>query len=279
MKNKFLAGFALAIILASSIAAKNRIEQLALTSDADAGGFQITGLGSPTNSSNAATLGYVTNQIATNSGSTNVTTVGTITNGVWNGTPVALGFGGTGGTNAVTARANLGLGSASTNATGDFAPAAQGALPTARIPQTVAYVFEGDSMTAPGASSGSLILAGEDYPAQLMTLSNFTGTGTAYNQAIGGQPISTLLTQYAAQVYPHRPAAEGVAKTYLFLWTFNNDYDSRDESAIWSDWESYVTTARADGFTIVALTVPKRRPPSSNGLALQNPSRRYSVKT
>jgi hypothetical protein len=39
---------------------------------------------------------------------------GTITSGVWGGTPVAIGFGGTGGTTAVGARTNLGLGTIST---------------------------------------------------------------------------------------------------------------------------------------------------------------------
>jgi hypothetical protein len=65
MKNKFLVGLLVGISILGCIAAKNRIEQLQLTSDADAGGYQISNLGSPTNSSNAATLGYVTNQIAT----------------------------------------------------------------------------------------------------------------------------------------------------------------------------------------------------------------------
>ncbi len=64
MKHKFLAGLVLGITIIGSIAAKNRIEQLQFTSDADANGFQITGLGSPTNSSNAATVGYVANQLS-----------------------------------------------------------------------------------------------------------------------------------------------------------------------------------------------------------------------
>ncbi len=39
----------------------------------------------------------------------NLTSVGTITSGVWNGTAVAIGYGGTGATTALAARTNLGL--------------------------------------------------------------------------------------------------------------------------------------------------------------------------
>ena len=64
---------------------------------------------------------------------TDITTVGTITSGIWNGTAVALGYGGTGASTASGARTNLGLvigtdvlayrtfGTAANSATGDFA--------------------------------------------------------------------------------------------------------------------------------------------------------------
>jgi hypothetical protein len=42
-------------------------------------------------------------------GSANVSTVGTITSGTWNGTAVGIGYGGTGATDAETARSNLGV--------------------------------------------------------------------------------------------------------------------------------------------------------------------------
>ena len=42
-------------------------------------------------------------------GQNTITTLGTITNGVWNGTDVAVTDGGTGGSTAATARANLGI--------------------------------------------------------------------------------------------------------------------------------------------------------------------------
>ena len=92
----------IALLVAGSLIAATPIKGLIFQGNADAGGFQISNLGSPTNSSNAATLGYVTNSIATAStGSTNLTTVGTVTNGTWAGNVIGLSKGGTGATNGL----------------------------------------------------------------------------------------------------------------------------------------------------------------------------------
>jgi len=51
----------IALLVAGSLIAATPIKNLVFQGDADAGGFQLSNLGAPTNSSNAATLGYVTN--------------------------------------------------------------------------------------------------------------------------------------------------------------------------------------------------------------------------
>ena len=52
--------------------------------------------------------------ISTWAGSSNITTLGTISTGTWNGTTIALTKGGTGATDAATARTNLGLANSAT---------------------------------------------------------------------------------------------------------------------------------------------------------------------
>jgi hypothetical protein len=62
-------------------------------------------------------LGNVENTaLSTWTGTNTIATVGTITSGTWTGTAIALANGGTGATDAPTARTNLGLGSMSTQA-------------------------------------------------------------------------------------------------------------------------------------------------------------------
>jgi len=58
----------------------------------------------------AVGLGNVENTaLSTWAGSTNLTTLGTVATGTWNGTAIAIGYGGTGATTASDARTNLGL--------------------------------------------------------------------------------------------------------------------------------------------------------------------------
>lgn len=68
---KFLTGAGVASLLLLCTAAAWQVRELVLTGDADAGGHQIANLGTPTNASNAATMGWVTNNfLGTNFSST-----------------------------------------------------------------------------------------------------------------------------------------------------------------------------------------------------------------
>jgi hypothetical protein len=58
--------------------------------------------------------------IITTKNLSSITTVGTITSGTWNGTAIAVDYGGTGATTAAGARTNLGLGSAAVQNTSYF---------------------------------------------------------------------------------------------------------------------------------------------------------------
>lgn len=135
------------------------IKDLVFQSDVEAGGHQITGLGSPTNSSNAATLAYVTNQIST--AATNYATAAqgaTADSAVQPGDVIPLTDGGTGSTNAADARTALGLGTAATNSATAFATAAQGLLADSAV-QPIRTISTTAPLTGGGNLTANLTLA------------------------------------------------------------------------------------------------------------------------
>lgn len=116
-----------------------------------------------------------------------------------------------------------------------------------------AFVFEGDSHTYDDGS-------GNNWSTQLMHLSQFAGLGSYYNYAFPGNGLSDLVARYASSVKPHRPSVAGTNRSVLFAWVGAND-ENQDTATWLAAWESYINTAKADGFYVVAFTLTMRQDP------------------
>ncbi len=142
-------------------------------------------------------LGNVENiALATWPGSANITTLGTIVTGVWNGTAIALGNGGTGATSASGARTNLGLGTLATQ-NGTFSGASSGTN-TGDV-----TIGTGNGLSLSGQSL-SLAIASASVAGALSstdwgifnakgngTVTSVTGSGGTTGLTLGGGPITT----------------------------------------------------------------------------------------
>jgi len=112
------------------------------------------------------------------------------------------------------------------------------------------FVFEGDSIT-----SGSNLAAGNDWPTFVMATNTFSGKGTKYNYAVASSYISTMDGRYTASVYPRRPAANGGAPAYLFVFCGTNNINTYSSASIISELEAYWLKAKNDGFIVIAFTI------------------------
>ncbi len=117
------------------------------------------------------------------------------------------------------------------------------------------FVFEGDSW-----NTGYDLSAGEDWPSRAMALSFFAG-GTKRNLAVNGSTVAgvngttSMTARYASQVYPYRPAATG-KPAYLFVLVGENDiFQGSSAATINTSLQSYLSTAKAAGFTVIAFTL------------------------
>ena len=144
--------------------------------------------------------------ISTWSGTNSLTTVGTITSGIWSGTAVSVTNGGTGATNAATARTNLGL-AIGTNVMAANATTADITPSTNRnyVTDIQAGVLSNTSGTNSGDENASTIktklgittLSGSNTGDQTISLTGDvlgTGTGsfTTTVNSIGGVSSSTI---------------------------------------------------------------------------------------
>jgi lysophospholipase L1-like esterase len=135
-----------------------------------------------------------------------------------------------------------------------------------------AFVFEGDSLSADG-----LVGVGNDWPTRLVALPLLSGKGTKYNVATASETLANITSQYAAQVYPRRPAANGGAPAWLFVWIGANDVGSMTPASYIASLESYWGTAKTDGFTVVAFTISPGNYVQAQGLTRQDINRRIRL--
>lgn len=118
------------------------------------------------------------------------------------------------------------------------------------------FVFEGDSLTL-----GNNNTPGQEYPTLFALLPPIAQFGrTMSNVSATGNDLADIVSQYAAQVFPLRPAVSG-RTTYLVVWIGANDLAGGDIAAAggpaawWAILEGYLQTAKTDGFTVVVATI------------------------
>ena len=113
-------------------------------------------------------------------------------------------------------------------------------------------VCEGDSIT-----EGNHVTSTTTWPYLFGNMEFCSGRATVTNVGLNGGTIASITTDYSTQVYPYRPAATG-KRAILCVQIGTNDY-ATVASATWlASWASYMATARADGFILVAFTATGR---------------------
>jgi hypothetical protein len=109
-------------------------------------------------------------------------------------------------------------------------------------------IFEGDSWTFSG---------GDTWPAYLISSSPYFGRFSQLNFAVPGEPTSSFVTSYAADIYPQRPTQVG-DDYWLFVMGGVNDVITNIAGATaYANLSSVWASGKTDGFTTVAFTIPK----------------------
>lgn len=137
--------------------------------------------------------------------------------------------------------------------------ATQAALDTKRTYDSADFnlILEGDSIfqgvTAGGATAGNYL---QD---RLPLKSFFSGRATIVDVATDGDTISSVVSNYASQVYPYRPSNQSGKRAILCLLIGTND--STTDATIATNVTtllSYVSTAKTDGFEVWVCTLLPR---------------------
>lgn len=150
-----------------------------------------------------------------------------------------------------TMRSSLGLGTAATT---DAAPGTTG---------NFTLVLEGDSITQGVTEGGATV--GNYLHDRLATESYFTGRATIYNVGTAGDIISSVVSNYALQVYPRRPAANGGQRAVLLLNIGTNDSSvAATQLTNAAALLAYCAQAQTDGFEVWLCTLLPRNTSTLN---------------
>ena len=137
------------------------------------------------------------------------------------------------------------------------------------IAKTARFVTDGDSITNPNIVANPTQTSWVPFAA---LLPNFADR-TVNNVAVSGSTYTSMIARYASTVYPLRPT--GGETVYLITMIGSNDGGT--SAATWiSALEAYWTTAKADGFTVVAITTPIHSA-NANTLAFADAIRKSTV--
>ena len=113
-------------------------------------------------------------------------------------------------------------------------------------------LFEGDSLTDDTALPSPFT-----WPKQLVGINSDLQKCSYFNVATSGNSMAQIITQYASQVAPKKPTRSKHGLAFLLAGT--NDIGGVATAAdIYANLKLWWALARADGFVLTVLTIPKR---------------------
>lgn len=121
------------------------------------------------------------------------------------------------------------------------------------VPANTVLVTEGDSVTAGYLLSSP---STQSWPAKLKSLPFFAAlpSGNLHNTAVNGSTCASMTARYTASVHPYAPNTTG-SPAYLFFMIGRNDIGSESAATLEACIDAYTTTANADGFKTVNMTI------------------------